>query len=69
MSSCASAAFGEACRVYCKAADEPLPRVHTDEGNDAGFITTTVMRDFRRAFVFAGGVFVALWGEPSAAQQ
>ena len=58
-----SAASGATCRVSDEAADEPLPRIHTDAGTEVGFITTKVMRDLRQKFVFyAGGVLVVSRG-------
>ena len=51
------------------ARDEPLPRVVAG-GQEAGFITTTVMSNLRRKYVFlAGGAPVLLRGEPRDARK
>ena len=51
------------------AAEEPLPRYRGGvPGVDVGFITTTVMKNLRRGYVFyADRKPVLLWGEPRAA--
>ena len=48
---------------------EPLPQLPAAGGRDqVGFITTKVLRNLRKKYVFyAGGVPVLLWGEPQEA--
>ena len=51
------------------ATDEPLPKVG-EKGEAAGFITTTVMSNLRRKYVFlACGIPVLHWGEPGDAHK
>ena len=55
------------------AADEPLPPDHkavSDAGLEVGFITSQVMRNLSRKYVFyAEGMPVLLWGEPPEAHK